>query len=71
MIATSLAFMALPLVGTAAAQGDPAEHLCPIFIPEFPAQWCITMTGNGCVVIQVSTTGEFVFVNTCPGPVEP
>lgn len=60
--------MALPL-GPAAAQADPAEVLCPVFIPEAPAKHCVILTGDGCVIVIVSTFGNpsdpDVFVNTC------
>lgn len=61
--------MALPLAGPAAAQADPAEVLCPIFIPEAPAKHCVIVTGAGCVIVMVSTFGNpsdpDVHVNTC------
>lgn len=65
MTATALVALALPLVGTTAAQ-DPSEVLCPIFIPESPAKWCIELTGNGCVVVNVNTEPTDVHRKTCP-----
>lgn len=70
MLVIALAFAMGPLVGGVTAQPDPAEVLCPITIPELLAKHCIIVTGEGCVIVHVTTFGvpgdPDVFVNTCP-----
>lgn len=60
-----VATAATPLLGTSWAQGS--EVTCPIFIPEAPAKYCVIVTGNGCVVVHVSTMGQQRTIETC-GP---
>lgn len=67
-ILLSLALLAVsPALGT--SWGQAGEVTCPIFIPESPAKYCIIVTGNGCVVVHVSTVGQQRIVETVPcGP---
>lgn len=64
MLTLAATLAALPALGTASAQAE--EVLCPIFIPEAPAKYCIIVTGSGCVVVHVSSAGGSRTIVTCP-----
>lgn len=63
-----LLLLAIPAAPAQAQVAD--EVLCPIFIPESPVKYCIEITGNGCVVIRITTfgipTNPSVHEKSCP-----
>lgn len=55
VLALSALLLALAVPAAPAQAQVVDEVLCPIFIPESPVKYCITIQGNGCVHVVVTT----------------